>query len=178
MVPRESAAATREVAVAHRHLGGMEQPPAGGADLVQRNAAQRRRQAHRAADLVLDPGHAGLVRAHVRAEDVVLLVSQGVGEGTDQTFLAFARHARIAVEHRLAAAVGQAGRRVLQRHGAGEAEAFDGADIGRHAQAADGGAAGDVVHHQHGLQAEGRLMDMDDLGGTELVGVTEYVFHR
>jgi hypothetical protein len=122
-----------------------------------------------AADLVLDPGHAFLVGAHVGAEDVAGLAGQRRGEGAQQALLVCLGHLRVAEDHRLAAAVAEPRRRVLQGHGPGQAGALLERDVGRHAQAADGGPGGDVVDHQDAAQAEGGLLHVDDLGRAELV---------
>ena len=66
-------------------------------------------------------------------------------------------HARIAEDHRLAAAMGQAGRRVLPGHRARKPKAFLDRNVGRHADAADRRAAGRVVDDDDSLERdEGR----------------------
>jgi hypothetical protein len=123
------------------------------------------------------PRHAGFVGAHVGPEDVVLFLAQRVSEGTDEPFLLFGRHAGLTEEHGFAAAVREAGRRVLQRHRTSQPGALLGADIGSQAQAADRGPAGNVVDDEHALETERRLVYMDDLRRTQLVRIAEDVFH-
>ncbi len=62
----------------------MADAKAGGADLVQRKAADLVRQARRTADLVVDSGHASLVGAHVRARDGVGEIRDRACESADQ----------------------------------------------------------------------------------------------
>ena len=81
------------------------------------------------------------------------------------SFLAIV-HFRIAEDHRLAAAMGQIGRGVLHGHGAGQTKRFLGADVGRHADAADGRAAGNVVDGDHRFEIMLGVVDMDDLDRT------------
>jgi len=70
----------------------------GRADHIERDAAQRFREAHGATDLVVDPGHAFLVGSHVRTEDVILVMRECAGERTDQPFLLGLWHLGIAEE--------------------------------------------------------------------------------
>ena len=168
----------REVAVPQRHLGGIEQAPAGGADLIEWDTSHLPRQGDHPPDLVLDPGHAFLVGAHVRGEDIVLLGAQGLGEGPDQHLLARLVHLWVAEEHGLAAAVGEPGRRVLEGHGAGEPEALLDAHVLGHTHPADGGPPGHVVHHQDAAQVDRGFVDVDDLGRAQVVGEDETVLHR
>ncbi len=161
-----------------RHVDRRGEAEAGGADLVQRDAAELPRQAHRAADLVVDPAHRSLVGAHVGARNVVDEVGDRRREGADQLLLLPRVHLRVTVDHRFAAAMAEAGGGVLEGHRAGEAERLLGADVGRHADAADGRAAGDVVHRHHGPETDARAMDMQDLVRPQLVGEAKYVIHR
>ncbi len=79
------------------------------------------------------------------------------GEGAHQRApCRVGRHRRVGEDHRLAAAVRQAGGGVLQRHRAGESEALLERHVRRHAHAADRGAAGHVVDDHDGLQARRR----------------------
>ncbi len=159
----------RDAEMAGGHVSGAGEPEARRAELVERDPPQRRGQPDGAADLVVHPGHAGLVGAHVGAEHVVALVAERVREGANEPLLPVARHPRIAPQHRLPAPVTEARRRVLHRHRAREAEALVGRDIGRHAQAADRRAARHIVDDEDGLQAEPALLDMHDPGGAEIV---------
>ncbi len=158
-------------------LRRVPQAEARRAELVEGNPADLAGQAHGAADLVLHPGHAALVGAHVGPEDVVALAAQGVGESAHQLLLALARGGGIAVEHRLPAAVGESGRGVLHAHRTRQAEALVGAHVGRHAQAPDRRTGGDVVDHQGPTQADSGLVYVDDLGRAEIVGERECLLH-
>ena len=160
-----------------RHVDAGREPEAGRADLVERNAADGAGQTDGAAGLVLDPAHAELVRSHVGPGNVVGDIADGVGEGADELLLSLGRHARIAEDHRLAAAVRQAGGGVLPGHRAREPEAFLDRDIGRHAHAADRRTAGGVVDDDDRLQADAGPVNMDDPGRAELVGKSKHVFH-
>jgi len=84
------AATITAAGVSRRHLRGMAEAEAGGAELVERDAAELARQADRAADLVVHPGHARLVGAEVGAEDVVGGAAQCRREGTDQPLVSLA----------------------------------------------------------------------------------------
>jgi hypothetical protein len=133
-----------------RRLSAVQQAPGRGPQFVQWQTAQRCRQPNCATDLVLDPGHAGLVRTHIGAENVVRLVPQRTRKRADQRLLALAWHPRIPPQHGFPAAVGEPGSGVLERHRPREPHAFVERDIARHAQPPDGGPAGDIVHHQRG----------------------------
>jgi hypothetical protein len=76
-----------------RHVDAGGEAEAGGADLVERDTADRGRQSSGAAGLVLDPAHAELVRSHVRPGDVVGDVADRVRERTHHRFLSIGRHA-------------------------------------------------------------------------------------
>jgi hypothetical protein len=164
-------------AEALRDLPADRQPEAGGADLVQRDPPHLGGQADGAADLVLNPGHAPLVGAHVGARDVVGDLPETAGEGADQPLLLPGGHPRIAEDHGLAATVGEAGGRVLQRHGARKTECLFQAHVGGHAHPADRRPGRDVVDHQDRPEREGRLVQVDDLLRSQVVGETERVFH-
>ena len=108
--------------------------------------------AHGPADFVLDPGHRQFVGPHVGAGDVV-----------DEVAIAVA-NARISRSLRRAAFCGSRRSRTCRRHAAARrqrfsaslparAESFLGADIGRHAHAADRRTANDVVDRDNGLRA-------------------------
>ena len=88
------------------------------------------------------------------------------------------RHFRVAEDHRLAAAVGQIGRGVFHRHGARQSKRFLGAYVRRHADAADGRTAGDVVDGDHRFEAMLGIVDVDDFYRTQFVGKFEDVFHN
>ena len=171
---RDARALRAAVAVARGDLGGVAQPPAGGADLVERDAAERSRQADRAPDLVLHPRHAGLVGAHVGAEDVVVSRCAGRGRRRGSAPPCVLRGMRGSPHStdlpppcaRPAAAFFRVMARARRKHSSTLTS-------GRHAQAADRRAAGDVVHHQHRLQPERRLVDLDDLGRPEVIGKLE-----
>ena len=123
--------------IAARDVDRRDKAEAGGADLVERDAADLARQADGAAGLVLDPAHRQLVGAHVGAGDVVDEVGDRGGKGADQPLLVRGRHLGIGVDHRLAAAMRQARGGVLERHGAREPKGLLGAHVRRHADAAD-----------------------------------------
>jgi hypothetical protein len=89
-----------------------------------------------------------------------------VGESANEVLLLIGRHGRIAAEHRFATTVREAGGSVLQRHRARQADTLLGAHVGRHAQATDRGAAGDVVDDEHRLEPERLLVHVNDLRGT------------
>ena len=78
-----------------------------------------------------------------------------VGEGADHLLLLVVRHARIAEDDRLAAAMGQARGGILPGHGARQSEALFRADVGRHPHAADRRSAGDVVDDHDRLERRG-----------------------
>ncbi len=101
---------------AARHVDAGRHAEAGGADLVERNAADRGRQSDRASGFVAHPSHAELVGSHVGAGDVVGEVADGIGKGAHDPLLVGGRHVRIADDDRLAAAVRQAGGGVLPGH--------------------------------------------------------------
>ena len=161
-----------------RHLEGGDEAVARGADLVEGNAADLGRQARRAPGLVHDPGHAALVRPHVGPGDVIGDVGDRAGEGAHEALLLGERHLGVAEDHRLGAAVGQAGGGILEGHGAREAEGFLRGHVGRQPRPADGRAAGGVVHRDHGPQARRRAVDMDDPGGAEIVAEPETLIHH
>ena len=165
-----------EVAVVQGHVDHVAQAETGGADFVQRDAADFARQADHAADLVPNPGHAFLVGTHVGGEDIGGLVAQRVRKRADQLLLLGFRHFRVAVEHQLAAAVGEPGCSVFIGHRARQAHAFFGADVGCHAHAADRRALGDVVDHEHGLEVHRRLVDMNDFQRAEFIGEFKDIF--
>jgi hypothetical protein len=166
-----------EIAVAHRDVGTIAEPPARGADLVQGNTAHFPRQTDDAVDLVLDPGHALLVRAHVRGQYVLLDVPKRAGQSAYDAFLLIRRHLGIAEDDYLAAAVGEAGGGVLHGHGPGQADALLGAHVRRHADSADGRTLGHVVDDQHRLETDGWLVDVENLRGAEVIGELEHVGH-
>ena len=100
-----------------------------------------------------------------------------LGVGPDQIFLLVFRHPMVREDHRLAAAVGQARRGVLERHGARQPEAFLQADVRRHAQAADRWARGDVVDDDDPLQAGRGFIDVENLRRPQAIGETKDVIH-
>ena len=162
---------------AARHVDTGRDAEAGGADFVERDAADRTRKADRAAGLVLDPAHAELVGSHIGSGHVVADVADRAGEGANESFLVAGRHAGIAENHRLAAAVPQAGRGILPGHGAGEPKAFLDRHVRRHPHAADGDAACGVVDDHDGFQADRWPVDVDDARRTECIGEPECVVH-
>ncbi len=174
---RDARALELQAAELLRDLGGDGNAEPGRADLVERDAADLARQAHRAADLVLHPRHGRLVGAHVGAGDVLLQVGDGGGESAHQPLLLGGRHGGVAEDHGFGAAVGKAGRGVLEGHGAREAEALLGAHVRRHAGAADGRPRGRVVDDHDRLEPEARLPDVHDLLGAEPVGESEVLLH-
>ncbi len=102
-------------------LGGDGQPEGGGAQRIERDAPQDLREADDPTHLVVEIGHAGLVDAHVGSGDVVTYVGDGPSEGTNQSLLVGQRNVGIGDDAGLATSVAQPGRRVLVRHGPGEA---------------------------------------------------------
>jgi hypothetical protein len=143
-----------EVAIAQGDIHGVAQAPASGTDFIKRDAADLAWQGYDAADLVSDPGHAFLVRSHVRREDVLLFAAQQLGERADALFLVVTGHLRIAIQHHLAAAMRQACGCVLVCHGAGQPDALGGTDVRGHTHPADCRPLGDIIDHQYGLQVQ------------------------
>ena len=148
-----------------RGIDASRQSKPGGADLVERDAADRRRQADGSADLVLDPAHAQFIGSHIRPGHVVHLITDRIRESTDQLLLLYQGHARIAEDHRFAAAVSEARRCVLPCHCAGEAKALFGRNIGCHTHAADGGTTGGVIDDDDGAQVQRGAVDVTILAG-------------
>jgi hypothetical protein len=144
-------------------------PPAGGPDLVEGDAAQRARKTDGSVDLILDPGHASLVGTHVGTGYVVGERADRPCERPDQAFLVRGGSGGIGDDARLAAAVGQAGGRVLQGHGPREARDLLDRDVRGHAHAADGGPARHVVDDDHGLEPDAGLAQQHDLLGPQLI---------
>ena len=160
-------------------LGRDGQAESGCADLVERDAADLARQSDRAADLVLDPGHGRLVGAHVRARECT---PRDCGWRRR-------RRARAAPcpdcgmdgspkITDLAPPCAQPCRRILQGHGARQADALLHAHVGGHARAADGRPGGRVVDHDDGLEADAGLVDVNDLLGAQLVCEPEHLLHH
>ena len=137
-----------EVAVLQRNLGCMAQPPAGCPDLIQRNAANFARQRHNATDFVLYPSHAHFVGTHVRREDIILGITQGVCEGAYQSLLVGFGHLGITVQNRFSATMGQARGGVFQGHGPGQPRAFTSIHIRRHTNATNRRSLGNVIDNQ------------------------------
>src|SRR5262245_34522473 len=123
----------------------------GGADLIERNPSDFWRQAHGAVDLILDPRHAAFVGAHVRTRDIFSDVLDGAGKRADQLFLLRHRHFGIADDHRFSTAMRQSCCRIFQSHRPRQPKGFFGADIGGHADPADGWPTSDIVHSEHCL---------------------------
>ena len=73
-----------EIAEMARRIDADFEPKAGGADLIQGDAAEFSRQPHYPVNFIFNPGHALLICAHVRGEDIGLLVPQGAGQGPEQ----------------------------------------------------------------------------------------------
>ena len=158
-------------------LGGDHQAVAGRADFIERDAAQLARQTDRTPDLVPDPGHGGLVCSHVRPGNVLGEMADGGGEGAHQPLLVGRRHRWIAEDHGLGAAMGQRSGAVLECHGAGEAKALLRAHILGHAGATDGRSRSSVVDDDDGVQPDTRLVDVDDLLGSQIVCECEWLLH-
>ena len=78
------------------HVDTSRNAKPGGADLVERDAADGAWKADRAAGLVLDPAHAEFVGAHIGPGHVVADVADRAGEGSNEVFFVGRRHARIA----------------------------------------------------------------------------------
>ena len=76
-----TSAGKRETRVLQGNLRGVSQSPASRADLVQRDSSKFSWQSDGAPDLVVNPGHALLVSAHVRSDEVIVLVGQCAGKG-------------------------------------------------------------------------------------------------
>lgn len=161
-----------------RHIDCGGETEAGGADLIERNAADRARQSDGAPRLVLDPRHAELVGAHVRASHVVGDIADRAGEGADDSLPLIDRHARVAEDYSLGAPVRQAGGGVLPRHGACQTEALLERDVGRHAHASDCRPAGGVVDDENGFEPQRRPMDMNDARGAPGVRETKRILHQ
>ena len=103
-----------------RDIGTDHEAECGGADFVQRYAAEFPRQAGTPAALVLYECHGGFVRPHVGTRYVVGDAPDALCEGTDPLLLEIRVHQRVAEDNRFRAAVRQARSGVLQRHGASE----------------------------------------------------------
>ncbi len=96
----------------------------------------------------MEIGHAGLVDAHVGSGDVVTYVGDGPSEGTNQSLLVGQRNVGIGDDAGLATSVAQPGRRVLVRHGPGEASNLVDRDVRCHTDPTDRRPSGGVVDHQ------------------------------
>ena len=70
----------------------------------------------------------------------------------------------------------QTSSRIFEGHCPGQTESF-GADIGRHADAANCRAAGNVVDHDHGSQAKLRTPNMHQLQRSDFIGEVDRVGH-
>ena len=158
-------------------LGSDGKTEAGCADLIERDAAQLAWQTDRASDLVLDPGHGGLVCAHVGSGNVLLQIPYPGSESPNEPFALRLRQRRIAEDHRFGATVGEAGSRILEGHGAGEPKAFLDADIRRHARTTDRRSRGRIVDDDDRPEADAGLVDVHDLLGAKFVGESEDVLH-
>ena len=143
---------------------------AGSADLVEWDAADLSRQPDSTARLVLDPSHRQLVGSHIGPRDVIREIADRRGEGADQALLVLERHLGIGEDHRFAAAVRQSGNGILEGHRPRQPEGFLGADIGRHAHAADRRPAGDVVDRDDRLETDGGPVNVDELQAAQLIG--------
>jgi hypothetical protein len=149
------------------HVDTSRDAKAGGADFIEWDAADGAGKADRAASLVLDPAHAELIGAHIGPGHVVANVADRAGEGSNEVFFVGGRHAGIGGYHRLAAAVAQAGRRILPSHGAGKPETFLHGHVRGHPHAADRGAACGVVDDDDRSQTDRWPVDVNDARRTE-----------
>jgi hypothetical protein len=172
--PRAIQSKTRE---GKRCLDGDGKPQAGGADLVQRDAAKRLRQASRASDFTFDPGHAGFIGAHVGTRDVVSQVAHGDGEGADQILFLTRRHPGIGNDHRFSAAMRQACGGVFQRHRPHQTNTFLQSNIRGHADAANRWPARHVVDDDNRFQPDGWCVEVHDSGRPQCIGEAKSVFH-
>jgi hypothetical protein len=161
-----------------RYVDCSDKTKTGGADLVERDAADLARQPDGAADLILDPAHGQLVGSHVRTRDVLGEIADRRGEGPDQPLLVAQRHFGVGKDHRFAAAVRQTGRGILEGHRSRQPEGFLGADIWRHPDPADRRPAADIVNRNHRLEIGRRPVDVNQLEWSELIGKAKRFFHR
>ena len=155
----------------------MAQAETGDADFIQRDTAELARQPHRAANFILDPGHADFVGAHVRTEDILLDFLQRAAESADQRFFLRPRHFRVADQYRFAAAVGQARGGALESHRARQPGTLLEGRVRRHAHAADRRSARDVIDHQDAFEANSGLVYVNYLQRPQVVGKFEHVLH-
>ncbi len=135
-----------------RRLGRHRHAKPSRANLIQGNAAKLTRQSDGASDLVVDPRHSRFVGPHVGAGNIIFNLLDGRGESADGPLLLLDWHLGIADNDRLCAAVPEASRGILRGHRPGKPDAFLNADVGRHASSADGGAGGNVVDDDNGLE--------------------------
>ena len=100
------------------------QSESGRSDLIEGNSTDNAGQADRTAGFLPDPCHALLVGAHVGPGNIIGYIADRVGEAADQLLLCRRRHARVAEDDGLAAAMRQTGGRVLPRHRPRQSKAF------------------------------------------------------
>jgi hypothetical protein len=146
-----------------RHVDRAGETKAGGADLIERDAADLARQSDRAAGLVFDPSHCRLVGSHIRPRDIFVEIGDRGGEGSDQPRLLAQRHLGVCKDHRFAAAMRQTGGSALEGHCPRQPEGFLGADIGGHAHAADRRSASDIVDRDYRSETDRRPVDLYQL---------------
>ncbi len=149
------------------------EPPAGRADLVEGDAAERRRKPNGSTDLVVHPCHARLIRTHVGPRCVLAEIGDRLCERSDEPLLVGDRHGGVGGDHRLAATVAEPGGSVLDGHGSRQAEALFCRHVGGHAHAADRRARGDVVDHDRRSEAGAAFREVDDLDRAEIVAEAE-----
>ena len=155
------------IAELHGDLGADRQAEAGRADLVQRNPAHYARQAGASSYLVSNPCHARLVRAHIGSGDVLRKIANGLREGAYEPLLIHLLG--LGDDSGFPPTVRQTGTRILEGHGTREPEDLFRRHVGRHAYAAQGRTAGDVVDDDDASQPDRGLVDMDDFVRTKLV---------
>ena len=132
-----------KVAERSRHLGALGDSVAGGADFVERDAAQHSRQTHGPADFVFDPSHARFVGSHVGAGNVTRKIANPARKGANEPRLVGGFG--VGNDARFTSAVPQTGCGILQGHGARQAKHLFGRNIGRHAHPADGRPARRII---------------------------------
>jgi hypothetical protein len=104
--------------------------------------------------LVLDPPHRRLVGPQIRPRDVIDEMPIAAAKARISRSLSRGGILGSAKINQFAAAVRQSGRGVLEGHRPRQAEGFFGADIRRHAHAADRWPAGNVVDRDDCLEAD------------------------
>ncbi len=151
------------------HLGGDRDAEPGGAELVERDPAEHGRQADGTPHLVVELGDVRLGQPHVGTGHVLDEVTDRAPEGPHDPLLVAGGQVRVGDDPGLRAAVGQAGRGVLERHGPREPGHLLDRHVRGHPHAADRGPGGDVVDDHTGLEAGARVVEVDDLRRSQLV---------